>query len=122
MVYAHIMLNALTQSKCSKLCWPNMLEPTPIFYCISANRLSQGCPKIQSPYPSLAVLSEQGQKNAQIFNHSRPNDLHPKAKPRLKPKAHSDGSILEHSAQPVEREPRMRPLEAEFTEEKNQID
>ena len=28
MVYAHIMLNALTQSKCSKLCWPNMLEPS----------------------------------------------------------------------------------------------
>ena len=27
MVYAHIMLNALTQSKCSKLCRPNMLEP-----------------------------------------------------------------------------------------------
>ena len=30
MVYAHIMLNALTQSKYSKLklCLPNMLEPT----------------------------------------------------------------------------------------------
>ena len=28
-LYTHIMLNALTHLKCSKLCRPNMLEPTP---------------------------------------------------------------------------------------------
>ena len=52
MAYAHIILNAPTQSKCSKLCRPNMLEPkhkNPITSILLRSTIPSVCQSRNSP-------------------------------------------------------------------------
>ena len=99
----------------------------PSYIVSQQSDLSQSYPRIKTPSPTIAIPSKQKLDKAQSFDQSEAYDSYPKAKPRLKLRARSDASILEHSmvigykptdsAPPLKREPRMSVLESGLPEE-----
>ena len=69
----------------------------PSFIASQQSGMSQSYPRIKSPSPNIAIPSEQKLDRAPSFGQSEAYDSYPKAKPRLKLRARSDASILEHS-------------------------